>query len=247
MLRPLIALVAIAFLSVAAARAEVAGPSVEPSVDATPTTGVTPDEAAQALAVLQDPGKRDELVKVLQAIARASSPAVAPTSAKAPAPAAHLTLKPDSLGSELVLQAAGWAQEFSDDMLAAARAVANAPALYRGLSALAANPEAQSGALDVSWRLAITFVLALAGERLIALALRRPIAALESEGFSAATETAEPAVAAEHWRLLGRLPAALARLLLWLLPVGAFAGVGLMLTFVQVGAPIRRGSSSSRR
>ena len=121
-------------------------------------------------------------------------------------------------------------------MLTASRAVANAPALWRGLTGLAANSNARDLALDVAWRLAITLVLAFAAEGLLKLALRRPMAALEGDRSPSAPDAIEAGARANNWRLLRRLPLALIRFMLLLLPIGAFAGAGLTLTFAQVEA-----------
>ena len=79
MAKLLFALVSIAFLSVAEACAQTASdPLRPPNATAEVPSQVTPDEAARALAVLQDPGRRALLIETLQTIARAAPAAQRP-------------------------------------------------------------------------------------------------------------------------------------------------------------------------
>jgi moderate conductance mechanosensitive channel len=224
MVKALIALVAILMVFCAPAGAQTSSP---PPAASTSAAEVTPEQAARALTVLQDPAKRGELIETLQTIAHAS-PGPAPTSAAS----AVLALQPDSLGAELVVQASGWAKGASQYALAASRMLTSAPALWRGLKELAASADARAELLDVSWRLAITSILAFMAEQLLALALRRPLAALGQAPVRAPSE----GVDADDARLLHRLPPALLRLTLMLLPIGAFAVAGMLLTSAEVDA-----------
>lgn len=226
--KALVALIAFVFLAAGAARAQTPPlPSTSPAAAA---SAVTPDEATRALEVLQDPAKRAALVETLQTIAKAS-PAPAP-----PPASSVLALRPDSLGAEFVVGAAQWAQGSSQALLAAARAVTKGPALWRGLTRLAADPFVRAEVLEVGWRSAGTLLPALLAELLLVLALRRPMAALAHRRAQTSYEPAASALEADDRRLLRRLPLALLRLALMLLPIGAFVGVALLLTFAQIGA-----------
>src|SRR5258708_39918359 len=67
-------------------------------------------EAQRALDVLQDPRKREQLIAVLRALARAAPTAATPPAE--PADAAKttpgVTLKPNSLGAQLLVALSGW-------------------------------------------------------------------------------------------------------------------------------------------
>jgi moderate conductance mechanosensitive channel len=212
-------------------------------------------EAKRALDVLTDTDKRAQLIDTLQTVAKASSPIPA---APANGAAAPLSLQPDSLGAQLVVQATGWASDFSDEIIVIARATTDVPQLWRALVKISSDDNARSQALSASWRLALVLACALAVEMLFGYALRRPLAGLEVDRSipvddgrrsdpelldarpSAAMDDAPPTPAslanANTLRLLRRMPLALFRLALSLLPVGAFAATGALLAATEVGS-----------
>jgi small-conductance mechanosensitive channel len=228
MIKALIALIAIVLFAAGPAFAQtLALYSTSPPATA---SAVTPDEAKRALEVLQDPAKRAALIETLQTIAKASP---APT----PSPAtAVLALRPDSLGAEFVVEAAQWAQASSKEVLTVARVLTKWRALWRGLNNLASDPQVRAEVLEAGWRTVGTFIPAVLAELLLALALRRPMAALAQRRAQTSYEPTASEVEADDRRLLRRLPMALLRLALMLLPIAAFVVVGLLVTFAQIDA-----------
>ena len=212
-----------ALFAVAAAEAQSNPPDAAASAGA-----LSPAEARRALDALEDPAKRQEIESVLRALASAPSatPVPSPAGAAAPAPAAKLSLQPNSLGLQLVVAAASWARDSSQEILATARALSDAPALWRGLVGLAADDQARAEALDAAWRILVALLCAFAAERALAWALRRPLVALESRG---ADQDARERGRRDYWRLARRIPIALARLALALAPLAAFAAVGALI------------------
>jgi hypothetical protein len=80
---------------------------------------VTAAQAQQALEVLQDDGKRNELIQTLQTIAKTSSS----TAAQTPAGAAAA----DNLGVQIMVQVSNWFGEVSSQLANAARTVTDFP------------------------------------------------------------------------------------------------------------------------
>ncbi|MDT8266336.1 hypothetical protein RQ832_24015, partial [Roseomonas sp. DSM 102946] len=127
----------------------------------------------------------------------------------------------------------------SDYLVTAGRTVGNVPLVWDWIVRTATNPYAQSTILDAGWKLVLVLALAWTARRLVTRALRRPTAMVvhrAEEGVARrrrerevmGPEAAGLASRAEL-RFLRRLPLALLRLLLELLPVAAFAAVGNLL------------------
>jgi small-conductance mechanosensitive channel len=179
-------------------------------------------QARQALEVLQDPQKREQLISVLQAIA-AAAPA-SPVPPAAPAKSA-VTLKPNSLGAQLLVALSGWGARLAGETAATLQTMNSLPALWRWFITLETDPQASATLLIAAAWLAGIFVCALLVELAGAWALRRPSAALIAR---------LPRTNGEQTRLLRVLPYSLVRLLLDLVPVAAFAAIGNLLA---AGAP----------
>ncbi len=221
---------------------------------AAPAPGaITPDQARQALDMLQDDAKRAAFVATLQTIAKAT-PATTPTPASA-APkiaigALPIPLAPDSLGAEILVTAEQRITGLSVDVLAMVRTVTDFPLLAHWLEQFATDPVAQAALMDAAWKLLVVMACALAVERLLAIALRRPARALEAHAPHGDTLPGDPSdlasgdlgasveeAAVSHTQrrrpsplaLLRRLPFVLACLVLNLLPVLAVAAVGYAL------------------
>src|SRR5690349_6555914 len=78
----------------------------------------TREEAQHTLDVLQDPAKRDQLIETLKTIAQVQPPSNAPAE-----------LKPNSLGSEVLVGASGFLNQLSDQLLATVGAIRSIPLL----------------------------------------------------------------------------------------------------------------------
>src|SRR5262245_23401533 len=213
-----------------------------------PAPALTAAQAQHALEVLRDDGKRARLIETLQAVATASTPAVAP----APPQAA------DNLGVQLLVQVSDWLGDVSSELAIAARTVSDFPLVWRWLVHLTTDPNARNFLLDTAWKLALVIACALAAEWIIRRVVRRTISALNryvpartraatDRGRAAASGGAVPLdgdhdVHRRHaslvytWQLIVRLPFVLARLVLDLLPVASFAGVGNLLLATEIGS-----------
>src|SRR5260221_345886 len=125
-------------------------------------------EAQRALDVLQDPRKREQLIAVLRAIARA---APAPTAANPPAEPAEpadaakttpgVTLKPNSLGAQLLVALSGWSVRLAGEVSATLQTMNNLPALWRWFIELETDPQASLMVAVAAGWLALVFGCAL--------------------------------------------------------------------------------------
>jgi len=202
-MRPLALVLFVAWLALAggAPVPALAAPAPTPSSPA-PVSGITPEQARQALEVLNDPAKRAEVVNTLEAVVKAESavpvaaaPASTPPGPKAAVPApppasttSKVTLEPGSLGAAVLGGANGFAGRISAQAVRAVQAVRGFPLLWGWLVMMATNPLAQTLLREAIWRVAIAFGCALAVEWGVRLVLRHPVHILE--GRSPETESA---------------------------------------------------------
>jgi small-conductance mechanosensitive channel len=222
----------------AAAAKDTAAPSATAAAN---PGGLTASEAQRALDVLQDPEKRAQLIETLQAIARAVPPGSEKSAASA-TPA--VALAPDSLGAQVLSGLASWPERLAGEAALAAQMATDFPLLWRWARRLVADPAERLDVLNALWQLVLVMVGALAIEWLARVGLARPIAALAAyapNGARGGSGAREPA--ARHangaWYLLRRLPFALARLALDLIPVGVFWGMGSLFAGIAP-APLPR-------
>jgi moderate conductance mechanosensitive channel len=211
----------------AAVRAQTAPPATSVPTGAPVLTAA---EAQRALDVLQDPQKRSALISTLRAIAQtapgaATAPAPAsPSTHTALQPASELTLKPGSLGAQLLIACSRWSMRLAGEAAATLQTMDNLPALWRWFTELANDPQtALSLAVAVGW-LSLIFAVALLLEFFTAFALRPPRNTL--------TRYLPHGGNGDSVRLLQLLPYALIRLLLDLVPVAVFAAIGNLLVSV---------------
>jgi small-conductance mechanosensitive channel len=211
---------------------------------------VTPDQARQAVDILQDDNKRNQLIQTLRTIAKASpAPAASNTSATPPADFG------DNLGVQLLAQVSNWFGDASDELAHAARSVSDFPKTWHWLLQQASDPAARALLLDTAWKLVLVIALAFAVEWVMRFTVRRPLRAVNRYVPTRARRVADrPAaenevslVADAHevrrwhstldrtWQLILRFPFALARLCLDLLPVVCFATVGNLLLATDIG------------
>jgi moderate conductance mechanosensitive channel len=212
---------------------------------ATPDTHatLTPAEAQHALDVLQDAGKRDELIGTLRSIVKVSPP----PSTQA-APGADSVAAGDGFGADVLSEASSKIGELSAEFEQSVRATMKFPLLWRWLTNTASDPQAQQLLLSILWRAAAIALLALFAERIVQFALRAPLAALDARSARDAIQVgpAEPAAKDARsvtWlrRTVARLPLVAARLVLELAPIATFAAVGNSLLATSVGAdPVAR-------
>src|SRR5205823_2460755 len=133
--------------------------------------------------------------------------------------------------AQLLEQLTSGAERLMADAAAAAQTVTDFPLLWRWARRVAADPEQRAAAIDGAWQLALVLIGALLIEAFAAAVMRRPIAALtayapENGATNGNGNDASDVWVRSHranaWRLLRRLPFALARLILDLIPVAVF-------------------------
>ncbi|WP_213769332.1 mechanosensitive ion channel domain-containing protein [Bradyrhizobium sp. dw_78] len=214
-----------------------------------PDAATTPAQAQQVLDILQDDGKRAQLIQTLQTIAKASQPI-------ATAPAAASIAPNDNLGVQLLVQVSDWFGDVSDQLAGAARTVSDFPMIWHWLVQLTTNPFARQTLIDTAWRLALVIFCAFVAEWIIRRVVRRPLAAVDryvpyrgrqaddlqpppADGAVSVADAQQVrrwhASLAYAWQLVLRLPFVLARLFLDLLPVICFAAIGNLLLATDLG------------
>jgi moderate conductance mechanosensitive channel len=224
---------------------------------------VTPEQARRALEVLEDDNKRAQTIETLHAIVGVMVPTQNSSSANAPGPLTKGTkesgtrvdepvdtVTADSLGAQMLVQISEWISAASDNIQTAVRTITHFPLLWRWVEETANDPHARDRLFDSALKLLVVFCFALTLEWLAQRAVRRPMTALENlaEGVRRKQRERVAAMAgsapgdASHldrtWRLLQRLPLAIARLLLDLLPVLVFAAAGHVLLGTPLGEPV---------
>ncbi len=220
-----------------------AAPATKAAAPAAPPE-ISPEQARQALDMLTNDAKRAAFVATLQTISRAPASAAPPPAGTAKPP---VPLAPDSLGAQVLVTAEQRLGALSSDMVAMVRAVTDFPLLAHWVAHFATDPEARAALVDAAWKLLIVIGAALAVERLLILALRRPARALEAhtpssvaraeraegpeEGLAAAEagETEKRRHKPSPLMLLRRLPFVLAWLALYLVPLLGFGATGYFL------------------
>jgi small-conductance mechanosensitive channel len=196
---------------------------------------ISPDDAGRALAVLQDPQKRADLVATLQTIARAQQP-------ETPTAAAPLAV--------VLSGTAGILRHGSADVIATVGAVRGVPLLWSWLKVTASDPQARAVLFEILWRLAVVLAASLAAEWGVRRTIRRPLLALVGHPPNGGLPTEEDAAASGGVEppeqelpavtLLGRLPLVLQRGFLELLPVCAFIVVGHLIVATALGGGDQR-------
>lgn len=193
--------------------------------------GPSPEEAQRVIDLLQDPQQRAQLIAALQAIATAApGPAPAqPAEKPAAKPAPAVRLAPHSLGAQLLGRLSRGGNALAGQAASAVRTVTDFPALWHWAHGLAVNPAWRAAIFGALWRAVAVLACALVLEWLAFLLMARPVAVLAAHAPPRDGRDDRPQTAAETrgngaWRLLRRLPLALGRLALDLVPVGVFWG-----------------------
>lgn len=171
-----------------------------------------------------------------------------------------IPLAPDSLGAEVLLSASVFLSHVSAQTINALETVQSLPLLYGWAVVMVTNPIAHALLADVSWRVALILVCAASVDYGLRRAVRRPVLGLESLApvmrLADSDESlplggdADPLVRAEAgeleapvprkiapsaWTLLKRVPLALARLILELVPVLGVVVIGHLIAGSSIG------------
>lgn len=199
---------------------------------AAPAAATSPAELDRLLGLLRDDARRAELMRTLEALAAAqrsgtaapAAPAAAPAAEAPPAAAEPALLAPNTLGAQLLMGAQQRLQSISESMVAAVQAATDLPALFTWLGGMARDPVTQARVIDAAWKLGLLFGAGLVAEWLTRRGLRR---------WSDRLDAMAPAADA-RWTWVRRVPLVLARFLLDLVPVAAFAIISYgMIGFVR--------------
>ncbi len=155
---------------------------------AAPAVTLTPDQARQALAVLNDPQRRAQVQDTLHAIAAAGAlsapPASAPTAASAPAPASgpaaavHAALESNGLASQLARQGAHGAVQVAGALRHSLAALLDVSSVRGWWSNLLSSPQQRAVLGNILLSVLGALLPALALEWLARRLLRRAITAL---------------------------------------------------------------------
>jgi small-conductance mechanosensitive channel len=198
---------------------------------------LTPQQAQQAISVLEDDHKRSALLETLHAIAQAAPAASADNAAPAtgggapPEPAAAAAkpaeAPPDSpspltsggLIQQLLGAGSTWFGTLADELVQTAQSATRIDLFMRWLTRIAEDPQDRRLVVSGAWRLVLALAAALAAEWLARRALRSPISGRRRQPMAVRQDSAPV-------HLLHRLPLAIARMVLDLLPVAAFAAIG---------------------
>ncbi|CAH2909387.1 MAG: Potassium efflux system KefA protein / Small-conductance mechanosensitive channel [uncultured Paraburkholderia sp.] len=165
--------------------------AVTPATPASAASGtavtLTPDQARQALSVLNDPKRRAQVADTLQAIAAAgalSAPASAATAASAPAAASGAAalvpaaFKSNGLASQLARQGAHWAVHLGASLRNSVTALLDVASVRASWNWQSTSPQARSILAHVAWSLLAALLPALVLEWLARRLLRRAYRAL---------------------------------------------------------------------
>jgi small-conductance mechanosensitive channel len=181
--------------------------------------GPTPAEAQQTLGTLQNPQRLQALIQTLQTIAKAAPAPIPPPAAKKPAAAPALELAPDSLGAQLLPQVTGWTGRIAAAAAVTVEELSQGPLFWHAMIHTARDPDRRLAIAAALWRIVAALICAVLAEIAARWILRRPLRSLE-------THAAWPDQSRNAWDTLRRVPYAITRLLLWLIPLAVFAAIG---------------------
>jgi small-conductance mechanosensitive channel len=235
----LAALVLGAFVTASGAAAQ-ARPSSAPAPATAEAPKLTPAEAQSVLDVLNDPKKRAAFTATLQDMLKTAGPAK-PASAAMTVP-----LAPNSVGAQVIAQSTTWLADLGNQLNAFGSVLGNLPAVGAFTLRTIENPQTRAPVATAAWRLGLILLVAGLVEWGFYWLLKRPIAALgrrapagnltpPHESVAEATAGNDPDQAQSDLRerrfgrtlrVMRRIPFMLARLVLDLLPVATFLGLG---------------------
>ena len=179
-------------------------------------------------------------------IAAAPAPAAPAAAIIAPAVAPVQAIAPDSIGAQLAGRMSVMLSAYAQQLAGSLQSVNDLPLLWRWLASQAGDPQAQAEAFDAGRMLLIVFAGGLAAEWALHRVLRRLRGTIVS--WSPSHAVADPSVPGTHAtevrrrrfeRILAALklvPYLLGRLLIDLVPIAAFIGVGEVLLGAVFGA-----------
>jgi small-conductance mechanosensitive channel len=226
------------------ASAQSSGAAVGPN----PSTTLTPEQARDALQVLDDPHRRAQVEATLRAIAAAgalSTPSAA--SGAAPAPGApnsaitvSATIRPNGLVSQVIHQGASLAVQTGVSLRRSVAALLDIGSVLHWWNRLLQSPLERAALVNLIWTLCAALLPALLLAWLAQRLLRRVTASAAPiappAGAAVGDQTEGQQHTAEHISLLTRLPQAALHLLLNLLPLVVFVAAASLMMFILSAA-----------
>jgi moderate conductance mechanosensitive channel len=232
------------FILLIAAMPAFAAVPADPQERTVPAAAMTSPEMQQFIDTLKDPARRAALIAALESLQKNAAPAAAtPPAAAKPAASPIASLKPNSLGAQLIARGEQMADMVSASLLLAVRGVTDIPDLLRWLHELAEDPATMRDGAIAAGRLLCVLLIALAGEFLIWRLTHRFYESLATDARreDRKTQEDEPGpqpMQNDPWPLLRRLPYILMAATVDLLPPLAFLAVATLL----LGTPLAQSS-----
>ncbi|WP_428390738.1 mechanosensitive ion channel family protein [Lichenicoccus sp.] len=196
---------------------------------------ISATQAQQVLTVLNNPKQRAAFIATLDAIAK-SVPA--PVTAAKPSP--KVVLAPNSVGSEL-LSEVGVARRLALTQVDTFGGMfANSVLAARWLDGELRHPDSRAVLVDAAWRSTAVFLAALLAEQVVIRLLRRPLRALARDADTTTPPESDVAETPEarSLTLLHRVPFAVLRLLVKLLPLALFLAIGNFVAGTFIAHPV---------
>ncbi len=198
---------------------------------ADPPPALTAAQAADLADTLQNDSKRAELLATLRSLAAVPVPAATTAAKPATTPAAapaiqKPTLQPGSVGEELVGRATGWLGTIGQRIGTSIEDLRGIPALARWFGRIASDPQQRDLVLRGAGLALLIVVLAGFVDLVVWLLLRpfrRRIDAVTAPPGDLSTRHGRA------WSKAKRLPGAIGRVAVGLLPTGAFVLTGTLL------------------
>ncbi len=201
---------------------------------AAPAPAAPGGELDRLIEVLRDDARRAEFLRALEAARQAppaqpAAPAEGAAAAAAAAPPAAAAaepaiLAPNTLGAQLLTGASQRLQALTDSLLVAAQALTDVNGVVTWAASVANDQVVRRRLIDAAWKLGLLFGLGLVAEWATRRALRR-----WSDRLDALAP--EPG---NVWTWMRRVPLVLARFVLDLVPLAAFAVISYgMIGFVR--------------
>ena len=168
--------------------------------DTAPQGQMTSQQAQQVLSVMNDPQKRAEFTKTLEAISKGLPAPATPAKAAAPAKAtsSDVSLEPDSISSEFL-------DELSHARDVALRQTQNFMALFKDLAFVGhwvhstlSNAESRQILIDSTGRATLIVLFAMLAEHGFSLLLRKPLAAVTARAVAMETRLNQRVRAADE-------------------------------------------------
>jgi small-conductance mechanosensitive channel len=212
------------------------------------SAALTPEQARDALQVLDDPHRRAQVEATLRAIAAAgalSPPSAASGAATAPgasnsAITVSATIRPNGLVSQVIHQGAFVAVQTGVSLRRSVAALLDIASVLHWWNRILQSPPERAALISLIWTLCTALLPALLLAWLAQRLLRRLTGAAAAiappAGAAVGAQTTGPQHTAEHISLLTRLPRAALHLLLNLLPLLVFVAATSLMMFILSAA-----------